>query len=191
MLLTKCRYCIYIYSLDIICLYSALFIYVLTIHISNCITMFVSLIVISCTSSFFMYFEGSVLLSMFCSYSEILSQSFLQRYFQSMLPVVEDWFCTVVAVWQPFWLLVWTFYMYRLQLNFLYVWKLVFCFLYYFIKCIVMLCLYNYLVCSFNPSGIFGLNSSINRGSLLNRQNLLRETKVICLTIPLVNDSYI
>ena len=58
MLLTKFIYCIfiYLYSLDIVGLDSVPFIYVVTIYILNCIT------IIGCNSSFFVYFDWSVLL---------------------------------------------------------------------------------------------------------------------------------
>ena len=81
-----------------------------------------------------------------------------------MLPVVEDWFC--VQSGSHFWVLVWTFYVYRLQVKFVLSGNLFFV---SYISSTFLLsnALYCHvcttkLVCSFKLSCIFGLNSSIN-----------------------------
>ena len=78
-------------------------------------------IVFGCTGSSFVYFDWSVSLSIFCVYSEILSQPFLQHYLSIffMFPVLEDWFkLQLQQSGCHFQLLFCTFYMFRLQVKF-------------------------------------------------------------------------
>ena len=128
------------------------------------------LILIGCTSSIFMYFDWSVLLSIF------LIPKFWVSHFLKMFLVHASsggglvlYGCSsLVAI---FWVLVWTFYKYRLQVKFVLCLEIHF-FVSYIILAIVyepfwcqMHCIavFAQLVCSSNSSGISGLNSRINK----------------------------
>ena len=119
------------------------------------------LILIVCTSSFFVYFYWPVPLLIFCFYSEILSQPFSQS------EILKDCFVWLQQSGSHFWLLVQIFYMYQLQVKFVLCAEFYVLFLVLFQRLLMNLFGAKYIlyccVCTTSSIWHFGLNSSINK----------------------------
>ena len=117
MLLTRCRKCIYIYSLDIVCLYSAPFIYVVTIYfiLHHYVCLPNSQVLLAALVHFSCIFIGQFRFRCF----SIIPKFRVSHFCSDICSLWFQW-CKIgfVQLWQSgshFWLLVWTYYMYRLQ----------------------------------------------------------------------------